>query len=94
MNQGAIFDEQLQDCDLPPSLSGPIHMKGLGLYRLKGIKLPTMLVQAWLPALDASSVAFPAVKGNVAELAAADQQLDRTVTPVQDLQLPGATVSF
>eukprot|EP00951_Prasinocladus_malaysianus_P020738 scaffold170178_cov45-Prasinocladus_malaysianus.AAC.1 len=49
-------------------LDGRVVLQGLGLFHLKGIKEPLMLVEACDKALTYRSEAFPRPKGNVAEI--------------------------
>eukprot|EP00951_Prasinocladus_malaysianus_P002685 scaffold19001_cov46-Prasinocladus_malaysianus.AAC.2 len=67
MNQSAKFQLPLY-CGLLNASQGLVQMRGLGMFRLKGITDPVMLVQAWLPALDARSDTFPALSGAIGEL--------------------------
>lgn len=64
MDRMARWDEQLMDV---PTGEGQalVNMRGLGLYKLKGIDEPVSLVQAWLPALDELSSSLPNPKNCV-----------------------------
>mmetsp|Transcript_35059 Transcript_35059/g.48619 ORF Transcript_35059/g.48619 Transcript_35059/m.48619 type:complete len:359 (+) Transcript_35059:1-1077(+) len=38
---------------------GPVKLKGLGLFKIKGLSRPVPLVQAWLPELDKRELPIP-----------------------------------
>mmetsp|Transcript_7066 Transcript_7066/g.19954 ORF Transcript_7066/g.19954 Transcript_7066/m.19954 type:complete len:1530 (+) Transcript_7066:2-4591(+) len=56
------WDQEL--ADIVPDKA--VFLRGLGLYKLKGIPDPVSLVQAWLPELDHQALCLPEPKNNIA----------------------------
>ena len=65
VDNAARFEAELPCPTASWGESQTVVMRGLGLFRLKGLPAPVPLVEAWLPETQARTDEFPEPKGAV-----------------------------